>query len=718
MSQLLWHVHRLQSMSPREVAWRASRAGRSLISHGGRGAASDADLFGTPEADWDAALARFRECAGRPILLDRGRAAVIAREHPAGVEQVIAAAERVAGGRFAYFGYPEVTLPEPIDWHYDPHSKVGWPVVPASRIDHRTADGDPKWIWELNRLQHLTWLAEAWLFTGEERFGDAAFRQLDSWIEQNPPGIGIGWRGAFEAGVRSISIAVALQGLRDSPALTTERFRVVVRVLAESARRCWDERSRFSSANNHLVGEMAGLATVAILLPDLARAESWEKDAIRVLSAEAGRQILPDGAGAEQAMGYQIFTSELLLTVAALLTLRDGRPPPELIAAVDRSADFIAALVGDRDPEPHYGDDDEGFALRLGAEPVRTARDHLGTVGAVTRNTAARRVGRSTLSAAWVNYARTEPVSGVKSFPEPGPRSFYAPHGGLVVLRAGARRLTVDVGPLGYLSLAAHGHADALAVTLSIDGDDVIGDPGTGSYYRHPDWRAAHRGTRAHATVCVDGLDQSVVGGPFLWTEHARVRVRSVDLERCVVDAEHSGYSRLSQPVVHRRWLIAPPDRGSILVVDLIAGRGRHEVRTSWPLSPSLDVTPLEGGHLASRNGEPILQLVHGASSELIRYEVRGDARLGLGWWSRRLESREPAWLVGGYCTGDVPVVVATVLNPLDERMAWAEDLTVGVRDGCLTARWRDGGAENLVEINHAIGTMTKNGDVVWNRSH
>ncbi|SEC17379.1 heparinase II/III family protein [Rhodococcus koreensis] len=718
MSQLLWRVRRLQTMGPREVAWRASRAGRSLLPRSGRGETTDSELLGTPEPDWDAALARFRECVGRPALLDRDRAADIARAHPAAVGQVIAAAERVACGRFSYFGHPEVTLPEPIDWHYDPLSKVGWPVVPASRINHRTADGDPKWIWELNRLQHLPWLAEAWLFTGEERFSDAAFRQLDSWIEQNPPGLGIGWRGAFEAGVRSISIAVALQGLRDSPGLTTTRFRAVVRLLAESARRCWDERSQFSSANNHLVGEMAGVATVAILLPELARAESWEKDAIRVLSAEAARQILPDGAGAEQSVGYQVFTSELLLTVAALLTLRDGRPPPELIAAVDRSADFIAALVGDRDPAPRYGDDDEGFALRLGAEPVRTVRDHLGTVAAVTRNASARRVGGTTLSGAWMNYARTEPVSGSEAVPEPGPRSFFAPDGGLVVLRAGARRLTMDVGPLGYLSLAAHGHADALAVTLSIDGEDVIGDPGTGSYYRHPDWRAAHRGTRAHATVCVDGLDQSVVGGPFLWTEHARVRVRSVDLERSVVDAEHSGYGRLSKPVVHRRWLIAPPDRGSVLVVDLIAGRGRHEVRTSWPLSPSLDVTPVGGGHLASRNGEPILQLVHAASTELIPYEVRGDARHGLGWWSYRLESREPSWLVGGCCAGEVPVAVATVLNPMDERGAWAEDLTLAVRDGSLAVRWRDGDALNRVTINCAIGTTAKNGDVVWNTLH
>ena len=81
--------------------------------------------------------------------------------------------------------------------------------------------------------------------------------------------------------------------------------------------------------------------------------------------------------------------------------------------------------------------------------------------------------------------------------------------------------MTVDVGPLGYLAIAAHGHADALAVGLAVDGHDLVGDPGTGSYFAHPEWRTAHRSTRAHATVAVDDADQSVMGGPFLWTEHA-----------------------------------------------------------------------------------------------------------------------------------------------------------------------------------------------------
>ena len=38
-------------------------------------------------------------------------------------------------------------------------------------------------------------------------------------------------------------------------------------------------------------------------------------------------QILSDGAGAEQAVGYQVFTAELLMVVAALLVERDGQAP-------------------------------------------------------------------------------------------------------------------------------------------------------------------------------------------------------------------------------------------------------------------------------------------------------------------------------------------------------------------------------------------------------
>lgn len=690
VANLGWYARRLRSMSLREVGWRVSRAAAARIGSPSEGYAPTTDSY--TERDWESALARFRVADSRPVLLERDRARRIAAMQPDMTAELLTAADQVVDLRFGYFGYPAVHLPTPVDWNYDPIANLRWPSAAANKIDYRTAAGDVKWIWELNRLQHLPWLAQAWLLTGDERFSAAAFHQLDTWLDQNPPGTGIAWRNAFEAGVRAISIAVSVQGLRDCPDLTLDRFRRVVEVLTASAARCWADRSRFSSANNHLIGELAGLAVVAILFPDVPEAGDWERRAIAELAMEADRQILTDGSGAEQAVGYQMFTVELMLVVVALLLERDGRAPESILDAIDRSAGFLVALVGRTDPELRYGDDDEGFALRLGPEPLRRVRDHLGMVAALTDCPVTQECGARSWTSEWLAQLREHRAApararrtALKSFGE----SHYAPAGGVVVMRRGPCRAVMDVGPLGYLSIAAHGHADALSVMVSIDGQEVIGDPGPGSYYGHPDWREINRGTRVHASVEVDGQNQSVIAGPFIWSQHADIRVRAVDLESGVVDAEHFGYRRLAQPVTHRRWLVTPHDGGAFLVVDLLSGVGQHSIRTSWPLHPSLDVEPEPLGHLVMRNGSRIAHVAAAATTPLTAEQVRGDDLAILGWWSSRLESREPSWLIGSCCLADLPLVIATVIQPVSDNQR-VTGPWVSHRGAAIDVRWSD----------------------------
>jgi Heparinase II/III-like protein/Heparinase II/III N-terminus len=685
-------------MSAPEIAWRVARAADSRL---GRTGSNDTGVRAAgDQRDWSRALADFRGDERRPVFLDRDRAHAVAAALPELRDELIAAADLAVGLRFTYFGYDEAKLSEPVDWNLDPIRDVRWPDLPSSKIDYRTPDGDVKWIWELNRLQHLPWLAQAWLLTGDGRYSEAAFQQLDTWIDQNPPGRGIAWRNAFEVGVRSISIALSLQGFRDSPDLTVDRYRRTVQLLAESAARCWSERSRFSSANNHLVGELAGLAVIAILFPDLPEAPDWERRALRVLAEEADLQILSDGAGAEQAVAYQIFTAELLMVVAALLIERDGHAPKPIVDAIERSAGYLAAFVGQGDPDPRYGDDDNGFALRLDAEPRRTVRDHLAAVAALTVGEGDQEGAPRTWTAEWLDrVCRRRPTGGGgRTSLETLGDNHFAPAGGLVVLRSGGRRTLMDVGPLGYLSIAAHGHADSLAVNVSMDGEDVIGDPGAGSYYGNPGWRRAHRSTRAHATVEVDDQDQSVSGGPFLWTVHARARVHAVDLESGVVDAEHLGYRHLSAPVTHRRWLVAPPGGEGILVVDLLSGRGDHTLRTSWPLHPCLDVIAEPAGHLLTRDGRPIAQIATAATVGMTFEQVRGDHDTHLGWWSDQLESRESAWLVGARCSAGLPVVIATIIQPTD-RAGRIEDLAVSHSGANIEVTWADSGQRHTASM-------------------
>ncbi|ADU00722.1 alginate lyase family protein [Mycolicibacterium gilvum] len=699
-----WYGRRLLTMEPKEILWRLHRMSAprnsTLVD-------TDAVMGCSSRAQWEEALQAFRTDTETPALLDSRKADLIAQTAPDSVARLIDAAQLACKPTFQFFSYPPITLRHPLDWNYDPISDVHWPAVSSGRINHRVGLGDVKWIWELNRLQHLPILAQAWLFTGEDHFSRTAFSHLDSWIAQNPPGSGIAWRGAFEAGIRAISIAVALQGFRHSEELTADRFRKIINVLVQSASICCSDRSRYSSANNHLIGEMAGLAVISIVLPQLATSSVWEREAISALCAEASNQILPDGAGAEQAVGYQVFIVELINIVAVLLFIRDGAAPKPLVEAVRRSTRFLAAIVGAGDSAPRYGDDDEGFAVRLGPAPVRTIRDHLGITGASGWGITEFHAASDSLDAQWfravANEARDRSVRTEQVVTDSEPLAqLYANEGGLVVMRRGGHRITMDVGPLGYLSIAAHGHADSLAITLSDCDGDLIGDPGTGSYYGHPEWRAAMRATAAHATVSVDGRDQSVAGGPFLWVRHAKTRVRAVDLARGVVDAEHYGYRQLHGRVTHRRWLTVAPDDNAYLIVDLVTGAGVHEVKNSWPLHPSVSIQHLNDGHVLQRSGVPVIKLLHAATAPIACADSRGDEEMQLGWWSNRLESRIPTWWLGTVSTTSLPVAMATLMVPANGIAA--TDLKIALQNTRVFIQWSRGNQQHsaIIDTRHS----------------
>ena len=92
----------------------------------------------------------------------------------------------------------------------------------------------------------------------------------------------------------------------------------------------------------------------------------------------------------------------------------------------------------------------------------------------------------------------------------------------MTLLRTTVRRLPeiwcrCDGGPHGFLSIAAHAHADALSVEVRYGGVDILADPGTYCYHGEPAWRSYFRSTIAHNTVELGGRSQSSDGGPFMW---------------------------------------------------------------------------------------------------------------------------------------------------------------------------------------------------------
>jgi hypothetical protein len=196
-------------------------------------------------------------------------------------------------------------------------------------------------------------------------------------------------------------------------------------------------------------------------------------------------------------------------------------------------------------------------------------------------------------------------------------------------------RVMVDAGPLGYLSLAAHGHADALSFTLSVSGRPILIDTGTYCYHTEDAWRAYFRGTAAHNTIRVDGLDQSVAGGNFLWLRHAKARCllfeQDQDLQRIVV--EHDGYRRLPDPVRHRREVAYRSDSGQITVTDTLECRETHRLECFWHFDESCTVIlePAQA-RISHAQGALTLQWPPGLRAHL----GRGQLDPPLGWRSHR----------------------------------------------------------------------------------
>jgi uncharacterized heparinase superfamily protein len=210
--------------------------------------------------------------------------------------------------------------------------------------------------------------------------------------------------------------------------------------------------------------------------------------------------------------------------------------------------------------------------------------------------------------------------------------------------------LVFDAGQLGYPSIAAHGHADALSVCLALDGVWWLVDPGTYAYHSDPEWRHYFRSTGAHNTLLIDGRDQSDMGGPFLWTRHTRARlVRCETLAGGVQEAEgwHDGYRGLG--LTHRRIVAWDPATGTMEIRDDLDGDGAHLCELHFHFAPELRVALTRDGLQADVVAMDSGRLLHLELAEGWDWRViTGRSAPPLGWYSPALERKLPAPVLVG----------------------------------------------------------------------
>jgi Heparinase II/III-like protein/Heparinase II/III N-terminus len=633
-----WYIRRLRGMSPTEVVYRSMDAGRRRV--------------------WARRQVRPGEAIALPpdTRMQRAFASPLPTSSRVGVDPdaaaaLVRAADTVLDGTWTVLGVPRTDSADP-DWFTDPVTRRRAPDDRfAFRINHRdeAETGNIKQVWELSRHHHLTVLAAAWWLTQEERYAEAAADQLRSWWNANPFLTGVHWTSGIEAGTRLIAWAWIRRLLDDWPKIGDlfEHNDDAVRQIAWHQEFLAAFRSRGSSANNHVIAEAAGRLVAASAFPWYVRSAQWRRSAAELLERELAANTFNDGLNRELATDYHRFVLELGL-VAAVEADACGQPLSQATwERLTRMLDAAAAIVDVTGRAPRQGDGDEGRALVVD-DPER---DPWATVLA----TGAALVG----SGGWWH-----PVAGAvqasllgafgqsRQLPRARTRARQFPDAGLVILRSRPQDgseiwCRCDGGPHGFLSIAAHAHADALSLELRHDGVDIVADPGTYCYHGEPAWREWFRSTAAHSTVEIAGVNQAESGGPFLWNTHPRTATLTCDLgdqPEQTWAAEHDGYRHLKTPTVHQRSITLDSPRRRLTVVDTFDAATGIPARLSWHLGPEVsvdleDARAILSWRAGSETRQGALILPAGLSWTCHRAEVDPV----LGWYSPRFGSRVPA---------------------------------------------------------------------------
>lgn len=567
-------------------------------------------------------------------------------------------ADKITDGRLDVFSLNNYVIGKPPLWNKDPKTGIVAPLEFGKTLDYRNniICGDIKYLWEPNRHIQLVTLAQAFRFTKNKKYLNSISSQLSSWFEQCPYNKGPNWTSSLELGIRLINWSLVwelIDGKESSLFDGKEGEKLLNDWLTSIYQHCHfikNHFSRFSSANNHLIGEAAGLFVGTTIWPYWDEFKKWHKIAYKELCVEASKQNYDDGVNKEQAISYQQFVLDFLL-FSGLAGKRNGMDfPDNYWLIIEKMLDYLSSVMDVSGNVPMIGDADDGYVTKLSQDDDFCPYKSLLATGAILFKKSGFKVKAQKLDdkTRWLFGEKAEQVFtdlDIDGVSLPILREF--PEGGYYILGADFEtekeiRLIVDAGPLGYTNIAAHGHADALAFTLSIGGKEFLIDPGTYSYHTQKKWRDYFRGTSAHNTVRIDKIDQSVSGGNFMWLEKAVAGCEKwlPGVERDDFTGSHIGYMRLSDPVLHRRGIRLDKKERKIIVTDSIICKENHIVEQFWHFSEQSFVE-LSGTEIIAKNADKIMKLRITSENVQIR-SFQSDEKLPSGWVSRNFDVKFP----------------------------------------------------------------------------
>lgn len=550
-------------------------------------------------------------------------------------------ADHIAEGVFRYFAHTSVRIGFPPNWHHNPFTGQQAPT------DHHWSEidefdfGDIKAIWEPNRFGFTYTLVRAYWRTGDEHYPELFWQLLEDWRDHNPPQQGVNWKCGQECSFRVMAWCFGLYGFLDSPNSTPLRVSQMAQMIAVSGQRIEANIGyALSQHNNHGISEGLGLWTIGTLFPEFRSSRKWQESGRRILEMLGRELIYDDGSFVQHSVNYHRLMLHDYLWVMRLSDLLDFPFSAELRSRVAKAGDFLYQM---QDPAtggvPYYGQNDGALILPLNSSDYLDFRPIVQAIRYLCNSTRCYGNGPWDEDLLWLfgPQALRAPVKTGQQ------RDLRAASGGYYTLRSPNSFVFTRCAAFRHRP----GQADMLHVDLWSRGQNVALDAGTYSYNASPPWNNPLAHTRYHNTVTVDGQDQMVRAGRFLWLPWLRSQVRShQQSERGALsywEGEHDGYRRLKSPVRLRRAIARLGNEGWWLVLDALQSQETHSYRLHWLVSDLPYTWDAATGCLVLQTLAVPYQILMGTvAGDGVYSLVRADPYSPRGWRAPYYYYREP----------------------------------------------------------------------------
>lgn len=637
-----WYVNRLKNMSISEVAYRAYEKAKCEVEKISVPIIKNSLKIYSGE-NW------LREDFSKFYvdLHDKNSIIEFFTQNENILNNIIKNAGKILKHRVDIFVLKDKFLGDTINWNYDYKNNISTPLKYWAEIDYKDFSqvGDIKYVWEVNRFQHIIVLAEAYYLTRDIGYVNEIKSQILSWIEQNPYNMGVNWNSSLELSIRVINW-VWVYNFCKGELLLDEKFMMkFIESICLHLKHIYSHLSRYSSANNHLIGEAAGLVIVATLFPFVSNKDKYINKGKKILFAELYKQVYDDGVDKEQAISYQAFVLDFYLLSFLAMEINGQTVKTNYWSRIEKMCDFIAYTIDNNGNIPNIGDSDDGYVVKF--SNIGYFNNYI-----------------SILNTAAVLFDRPDFIKAKKEFDEKsfwllGPKGYekfmslstnavnnkYSnvfDKGGYAIFQGDKEKIIFDCGSLGYLSIAAHGHADALSLNINYNNKNLIIDPGTYAYHTQSEWRDYFRSTSAHNTITVDGKNQSVIGGNFMWLQKANVRILDsyIGQKSNYISAEHDGYKRLRDPVSHKREILHIKNECCI-ARDSLYSTGVHRYDINWHLDQACKIDTINDNMCKISNGSDYIYMYLFSQYSANRNLISGKTNPRLGWQSLYFDEKK-----------------------------------------------------------------------------